>query len=198
MNENFRGNYLICDQIEVKEGRVYIEEITEDDETGGHLIEIDSFPASEEKYFRTNKGILIEIKYPDSDDIIETQEEYIKQFMNILEKNVYNGNLDYIDLDSFYKYFFLQKFCGDLDIVWRNFYLTKRKGDDKLYFGSVLDYDLALDNDFRLIPINQKSKFVLYFGGFLEQQRQFIINILKIKNTMSNIKKLGQFYKKMD
>jgi len=109
MNGNFRGNYLICDQIEVKEGRVDIEEISEDDdETGGYLIEIDARAASEEKYFRINKGIFIEIKYPDSDDITQSQEQYIKQFMNILEKNVYNGNLTYIDLDSFYKYFLMQ------------------------------------------------------------------------------------------
>ena len=78
MNGNFRGNYLICDQIEVKEGRFDIEEITEDDETGGYLIEIDARAASEEKYFTTNKGIIIEIKYPDSDDITQAQEQYIK------------------------------------------------------------------------------------------------------------------------
>lgn len=78
MNGNFKGNYLICDQIEVKKGRVDIEEITEDDETVGYLIEIDARAASEEKYFRTDKGILIEIKYPDSDDITQTRTIYKK------------------------------------------------------------------------------------------------------------------------
>jgi len=107
MNRNFRGNYLICNQIEVKEGRVDIEEITEDDETGGYLIEIDAYAASQEKYFKTNKGIFIEIKYPDLNDITQEQEQYIKQFMNNLEKNDYNGNLTYIDLDYFYKYFLM-------------------------------------------------------------------------------------------
>ena len=110
MNGNFRGNYLLCDQIEVKEGRVDIEEITEDDETGGYLIKIDARATSEEKYFITNKGIIIEIKYPDSDDITQAKEKYIKQFMDILEKNAYNRNLTYIDLDSFYKYFLMQLF----------------------------------------------------------------------------------------
>ena len=33
LNGNFRGNYMICDQIEVKEGRVVIEEMTPDDIT---------------------------------------------------------------------------------------------------------------------------------------------------------------------
>jgi hypothetical protein len=189
MNGNFKGNYLICDQIEVKEGRVDIEEITEDDETGGYLIEIDARAASEEKYFRTNKGIIIEIKYPDSDDITQAQEQYIKQFMDILEKNVYNGNLTYIDLDSFYKYFLMQEFCADIDSVWSSFHLTKRKGDDKLYFGPVWDYDLAFDNDIRLIPTNQKSKFVLYYGDSSGTTRQFIITILEATNIMNNINK---------
>ena len=185
MNGNFKGNYLICDQIEVKEGRVDIEEITEDDETGGYLIEIDARAASEEKYFTTNKGIIIEIKYPDSDDITQAQEQYIKQFMDILEKNAYNGNLTYIDLDSFYKYFLMQEFCADIDIVLSSFYLTKRKGDDKLYFGPVWDYDRAFDNDDRLIPTNQKPKFAFYYGDSSGTTRQFIITILETKNIMS-------------
>ena len=189
MNGNFRGNYLICDQIEVNKGRVDIEEITEDDETGGYLLEIDGRAASEEKYFKTNKGILIEIKYPDSDDITQAQEQYIKQFMDILEKNVYNGNLTYIDLDSFYKYFLMQEFCADIDGVWSSFHLTKRKGDEKLYFGPVWDYDRTFDNDIHLIPTNEKLKFILYYGGSSGTTRQFIITILEIKNIMSNINK---------
>ena len=189
MNGNFRGNYLICDQIEVNEGRVDIEEITEDDETGGYLIEIDARAASEEKYFKTNKGILIEIKYPDSDDITQVQEQYIKQFMDILEENVYNWNLSYIDLDSFYKYFLMQEFCADIDSVFSSFHLTKRKGVDKLYFGPVWDYDRSFDNDYRLIPTNQKPKFALYYGDSSGTTREFIITILKIKNTMNNINK---------
>ena len=65
--------------------------------------------------------------------------------------------------------------------------MTKRKGDDKLYFGPVWDYDRAFDNDIRLIPTNQKSKFVLYYGDSSGTTRQFIITILETKNIMSNI-----------
>ena len=136
---------------------------------------------------KKNKGIVIEIKYPDSDYITQAQEQYIKQFMDILEKNVYNGNLSYIDLDSFYKYYLMQEFCVDIDSALSSFHLTQRKGDDKLYFGPVWDYDRAFDNDERLIPTNQKSKFVLYYDDSYGTTRQFIISILEIKNIMSNI-----------
>jgi len=196
MNGNFRGNYFICDQIEVNKGRIDIEEMTEDDISGGYLIEIDSRAANEEKYFKTDKGILIEIKYPDSDDITEAQENYIKQFMNILEINVYNGNLSYIDLDSFYKYFIIQEFCGDIDTVLSSFHCTKRKGIDKLYFGPVWDFDRSFDNDKRLIPTNEKPKFTLYYGDSSGTCRDFIITLLGVKNVMSNINQTWNEIKK--
>ena len=102
LNGNYRGNYFICDQIEVKEGRVDIEKITEDDITGGYLLEIDGRAMKEDKYFLTDRGLIGEIKYPDSDDITKKQENYIKLYLNKMERNVYKGNLDYLDLNSFY------------------------------------------------------------------------------------------------
>ena len=187
LNGNFRGNYFICDQIEVNKGRIDIEEISEDNITGGYLIEIDSWATNEDNYFITDEGIKIQIKFPDSEDITEAQENYIKHFMNILEKNAYNENLTYIDLNSFYKYFIMQEFCGDIDTVFSSFHCTKRKGIDKLYFGPVWDYDHSFDNDKRLIPTNQKPKFVLYYGDSSGTCRDFIIAVLNTKNVMSNI-----------
>ena len=185
MNGNFRGNYFICDQIEVKSGRIDIEEISEDDETGGYLLEIDARAADEEKYFRTDRGVLVEIKYPDPEDITEIQENYIKEYMNILERKVYNRNTSYIDINSFSLYFLVQEFCGDIDTVIASFHCTKRKGDDKLYFGPVWDFDRAFDNDNRLIPTNKKPKFAFYYNGDYRNTLEFFIHLLDI--TIMNI-----------
>ena len=191
LNRNYRGNYLMCDQIEVDKGRVDIEKLKKKDEdiTGGYLLEIDVRAMEEEKYFQTTKGILGEIKYPDSDDITEEQEKYIKDYLNIMERNVYNGNLHYIDLNSFYKYFIMQEFAADIDSVLSSFHITKRKGDDKLYFGPVWDYDLSFDNDDRLRPTNEKPLFSFFYGGTCGTTREFIIQILKTNNTLSKIGK---------
>ena len=189
LNGNFRGNYFICDQIEVKIGRVDIDEISDDDISGGYLIEIDKRATKEEKYFLTDKGLVGEIKYPDSDDITKEQENYIKQYLNKLEKSTYNGNLKYLDLSSFYKYFIVQEFCGDIDSMLSSFHCHKKKGDDKLYFGLVWDYDLSFDNDDRLIPTNEKDKFTLYYGASAGSARDFFINLLKTKGVMKNIEK---------
>ena len=141
----------------------------------------------EDKYFLTDRGLIGEIKYPDSDDITKKQENYIKLYLNKMETNVYKGNLDYLDLNSFYRYFIMQEFCADIDSVWSSFHVTKRKGDDKLYFGPVWDYDLSFDNDGRLAPTNNKTKFSFFYGKTAGSARDFIITILKANNTIIGI-----------
>ena len=91
MNGSFRGNYYICDQVEIKKGRVDIKIANDEDDpdiTGGYLIEIDGRAGEEEKYFLTEKGLLGEIKDPDSDDITKKEENYIKLYLNKVEEQV--------------------------------------------------------------------------------------------------------------
>ena len=70
-----------------------------------------------------------------------------------------------------------------------SFHCHKKKGDQKLYFGPVWDYDLSFDNDARLIPTNEKTKFTLYYGATAGSTRDFFINLLKTGNIMDNIEK---------
>ena len=190
MNGSFRGNYYICDQVEIKKGRVDIKIANDEkdpDITGGYLIEIDGRAGEEEKYFMTEKGLIGEIKDPDSDDITKEEENYIKIYLNKVEKQVYLGNLQYLDLPTFYRYFIMQEFCGDIDTTLSSFHLTKRRGDDKLYFGPVWDYDLSFDSDDRLIPTNQKPLFTFYYGASAGTCRHFLKTILLTNNSMSYI-----------
>ena len=133
----------------------------------------------------TNRGIIGEIKYPDSEDITKEQENYIKKYLNKLEKSTYNWNLKYLDLPSFYRYFIIQEFCGDIDSTLSSFNCHKKKGDDKLYFGPVWDYDLSFDNSDALFPTNKLPKFILYYGGSAGSTRDFFHNLWRI------LKKLG-------
>jgi len=64
INGDFKGNYLLCDQIEVNENRVDITKMdsscnSEPEVTGGYLIEGDAFAEKEPSYFKTNEGILL-------------------------------------------------------------------------------------------------------------------------------------------
>lgn len=164
------------------------DDITEPNITGGYLLEIDSrAPESGDKYLITNKGLRLGIKYPDSDDITIEQENYIKKYLNDLEERIYNYNLSYIDENSFYKYFLMQEFCADIDIVFSSFYIYKRRNDIKLHFGPVWDYDRAFDDDMRLIPTNLKPKFAFYYGGTSGNDREIFTIILKTTNVIDNI-----------
>ena len=51
VNGNFRGNYFICEQIEVNDGRIDFEKISDDDISVGNLIEINIRVLEEEKIF---------------------------------------------------------------------------------------------------------------------------------------------------
>ena len=192
-NGNFRGNYYICEQIEVKEGRVDITQISKNDNsypniTGGYLLEFDSRVVDDEKLlFLTDKGLIGEIKYPDEDDITKEQLNYIREYMNNFEHYIYKGDLKYLDLDSFYKYFIMQEFCGDIDTVISSFHIYKERNDDKLYFGPVWDYDLALDNDVRLFPTKEKDMFCYKYGSSAGTLSEFLTMILGMKDIMKSI-----------
>ena len=93
LNNIFLGNYFICDQIEVNENRVNIEKISYNDLdepniTGGYLIELDLKVVEEEDEFYeknlilTEKGLVGEIKYPDSDETVMTVVKSPNNFWN--------------------------------------------------------------------------------------------------------------------
>ena len=76
--------------------------------------------------------------------------------------------------------------------------MTKRRGDDKLYFVPVWDYDLSFDNDGRLIPTNQKPLFTFYYCDTAGTYRDFLRIILLTNNTINYINQTCHKLKKVD
>ena len=165
LNGEYRGCYQLCDQIDVREGRVDITEMKPEDNTGealtgGYLIEIDANAGSEPCNFWSNKGIPVTIKSPDDDKITSQQKKYIKDCFNNLETYVFSDSFTnedwsyrkYIDIDSFLKHFLVGELSGNTDTYWST-YMYKKRGDDKLYTGPVWDFDIAFDNDKRTTDV---------------------------------------------
>ena len=195
-NGEYRGYYQLCDQIDVREGRVDITEMKREDNdtqtiTGGYLIEIDAYASKEKSYFWSNKGIPVTIKSPDDDKITEQQKQYIKDCFNNLETKVFSDNFlhedwgyhKYFDIDSFLKHFIVGELSGNTDTYWST-YMYKERGDDKFYTGPVWDFDIAFDNDSRTTDeLNNPSDFIYdsglasFAGG--EKMRQFVNQIIK-------------------
>jgi hypothetical protein len=207
LNGNYQGNYYLCDKIEVGKNRVNITEIeptdvTEPNISGGYLLEIDASSGFNPRYghqgnsvelpantFKTAKGIVGKIEFPEEDELVPEQKDYIVSKLNQFEDEVYNGILDSIDLESYSKYFLVEEFSGDPDNVFSSFYFTKERNDDKFYFGPVWDFDLGFDNDRRLIPTSEKPEFTLNYGDSAGTTREFVKTLIGNKNVIGYIKK---------
>lgn len=198
LNGNFRGNYYLCEEIEVGKNRVNIEkmgvnDINEPNITGGYLLEFDGWKAmAKEKYYETQKGIQLRIIYPDEKEINTEQENYIMNKLNKLENEIYNDILDSLDLDSYSKHFVVREFCGDPDSVWSSVYFTKQRNDDKFKFGPLWDFDMSFDNDDLLIPTNEKNDFCFNYGWSAGTLKNITNVLIGNRNVIEYIQKIWE------
>lgn len=190
-NGEYKGTYQLCDQVEVNKNRVDVEEmdstcVSGSALSGGYLVEIDAYAQSEDNYFWSNKGNPVTIKYPDSDDILKVQTNYIKYQFNKMETALYSSNYTsetdgyrkYLDLRSFLQHFIVGELSGNTDTYWStNMY--KHRDDDHFYVGPCWDFDIAFENDYRTYPINKKTDYVYRSGGSSAgQMKSFVDRII--------------------
>ncbi len=171
LNGEYKGNYQLCDQVEVNPGRVEIDEmaptdIAGDALTGGYLLEVDGYADQEISWFMSNQGIPVTIKSPKDDEIVPEQKKYITDVFNDMESRIsrgqYNDQTGYraiLDVPSFLRHFIVGEFSGNTDTYWST-YFYKRRNDPHLYCGPVWDFDIAFDNDNRTYPVNNKSTYL--------------------------------------
>ncbi len=168
-NNEFLGNYILTDQVEVADFRVPVEkqEVTDTTEpavTGGYLLEIDGFAASEPKWFTTPQGLKVTVKYPKDDEINDDQMKYITDFTRGFEnilfsqdfKNPETGYRVSVDTVSLVNWYIGCELSGNSDSFWST-YIYKKRLDDKFYFGPMWDYDIAFNNDSRLGNAQEKA-----------------------------------------
>ena len=198
VNGEYKGNFDLCDQVEQGKGRVEIEKmskknINEPEVTGGYIIEVDLYAKYEENYFVTKKGIIYSIKYPDEEDIVPEQTDYINNTFNLVEEDVYNNDFSKIDIESFCKFVLIEDLCANPETFWST-YLTKERLDDKFYFGPVWDFDIAFDNDIRVYPAVEKKNFIFKWGNSAGTMNKFALKILSDENTIKTLKEIWNQY----
>lgn len=186
VNGEYKGNYELCDQIEIKKDRVDITEMDTTDVsgenlTGGYLIEIDGLAHLEpdSTFFRYENpantivsSIPVTIKSPGNNDLQKEQYEYIKDYFNTFVNSVISdeftnqqeGYRKYLDVESFIKLFLVGEISGNTDTFWST-YLYKDRNNDRFFAGPVWDFDIAFENDRRTYPINDKTDWLYASGG---------------------------------
>ena len=155
LNDEYLGVYLLCDQMEVGEGRINIEEGSSDIDTG-YFLEMD-FRASMEGeldwdyFFVTNLFPAYTIKSPATDEDYYSQAQlyYIKDYLSnayaaILSKDM-QAIHQYIDINSFIDCYIVHELFCSLDVPFTSFYLYKKKSG-LLYAGPVWDFDRSSGN----------------------------------------------------
>ena len=197
LNGEYLGNYIICEQIEVKKDRINISKMNETsinypEITGGYMIEIDSYMNLENSKIISAKNNFITIKYPKEKKILKEQHIYIENAFNELERKLFKGDLSKIDINSFIQYFLIQEFTGNSDAYW-SIKMYKERNDDHFYFGPVWDFDLAFDNDKFVIPINDRKQFINEYGHKIGISAKFMEKILINDDVIKQIKYLWKY-----
>ena len=193
VNGDYKGNYQLCDQIEVRKGRVNIDELTASDNTppnitGGYLLEVDGYAEWEPRagWFLSNHSTPVTFKSPDSDEITREQRLYIQHEFNYMEEHW----RETLDLESFLKHFLVEELMANKDAYW-SVYMYKRRNDPMIYTGPVWDFDLAMDNNAQTFPINWIDGWSFENGGasagFMRKLTHEVVHSKDIKKKMQTM-----------
>lgn len=170
MNGEFKGLYLLCEQIDEENGRCDIEEdIFALSGDYPFLVCIDSGNKSglvkDRDYFEIEGYYPVEIKYPDYDERPEKNDpvfNYTKEYMTAVIESLKSGKAvnvsfsdtplafeDLVDVDSLVDYYLVNEIMFNCDSASKSIYAYKEAGG-KLKFGPVWDFDWSLAYEFEL------------------------------------------------
>lgn len=159
LNGQYAGVYTLTEHNEVGPDRVDIAEMDDSDVsgnelTGGYRLEIDGrLEENREPGFRTAHWVPVVVKDPDP--ATPEQMDYIRGYLGDFESALYSsgyadpdaGYRAFLDIDAFVDHFLVQELTRNQDAFLYSTFITKDRGDDKLRFGPIWDFDNALGND---------------------------------------------------
>lgn len=144
VNGEYQGVYMLCEQIEVKKGRIEAEEDSNELDTD-YLLEIGGGGRSK---FSTDLCRSVEVLSPDEDVVMLDQVQYLEEYFKQVDEAVKNRNgyENYIDVPSLIDWFLLNELTYNVDGTFRRSdFLLKKKGG-KVYMAAPWDFDYALGN----------------------------------------------------
>jgi subtilisin-like proprotein convertase family protein len=167
----YMGVYTLMEKVKRDGNRLDISKLTAQDNsgdelTGGYIIEMNPTGAQPAWYSAfppindatTSYNVEFKYVYPRSNEITDSQKDYIKNFIDEFE-SMLNGSsfndpvIGYkskINVDSFIDFLILNEFTGNYDSYGRSTYLYKEKNTKggKLHMGPPWDYDRTFGYDF--------------------------------------------------
>jgi hypothetical protein len=169
LDGKYMGVYVLLEKIKRNKSRVNISKLTNedragDDLTGGYIIKIDklkgrlidgwysTFPP----YPSAWQKIYFQYHYPNAENIVDAQKNYIQNFINSFETKMYEadfadsieGYAKLIDVGSFIDFFILNELSKNVDSYRLSTFLYKDKNSiyEKLKAGPIWDYNIGFGN----------------------------------------------------
>ena len=169
LDNNYQGVYVFMEKIKRDKNRVDIakldtNDLAGDSLTGGYIVKIDKSTASSGYDWSSpisppNAGgqvINYQYHYPDQNDILPAQENYIQTYITNFENALNGPNFEdtllgyrnYIDVLSFIDFFIINELTRNVDGYRLSTYLYKDKDSKggKINMGPLWDFNLALGN----------------------------------------------------
>lgn len=170
LNGSYYGIYVLIEKIKRDKNRVDIsklnpDETSGDDLTGGYIVKLDKSDGSSGPGWSSSyppparlsgQSINFQYEYPDWDEIVFEQQEYIQDFIASFEDALKSadyadpvtGYRKYIDVDSWVDFFIIQEMTKNVDGYRLStfFYKDKDSEDGKLYMGPIWDFNLGFGN----------------------------------------------------
>ena len=156
INDEYMGVYLFTEKVKKDKGRVNISKPTNENISGGYLVEMISNGSlkEDETHFKMNhsKKEMV-VKYPKPSKIKQEQLDYIAGYFNDFETALNSpsfaddslGYAAYIDLPSFLNQMLLSEAFNQLDAFCHSTFFYKRK-NEKLRLGPGWDYNRSMGN----------------------------------------------------
>ena len=143
LNGKYRGVYLLCESVKRNpKCRLNVDKDT------GYIFECDPYWWNEDVYVNsiTSPSYNFTFKYPDSDDILPEQLEYIQSVVTAYEQSLTKDYYpDLIDVESFAAWCLGHDIAGTKDAGGANRFYTKYDNTDtsKIFMPLMWDFDLG-------------------------------------------------------
>ncbi len=169
LNGEYRGIYMLSEQIEVGKQRIDIEDGEKDDI--GFLIELDGYATGEynrDMFTVNGQKYTVKSDINDTDQVI-AMKLHLEAILNTLKEGDRDKVEAVLDIDSAVDMYLLQESMRNLDTGWSSFFLYFYEPHGKLYFGPPWDFDLSSGNSY-----NCHEKKGLYVGHKIDQDGFYV------------------------